>query len=245
MRVVLAAASSGFPWGWDALTALSSVVLTLGLVPSVIALVQQRKRDQEAQAEAVRLQADAARREHVTRILVDAYRVLTDSILAPDDSYLNTLHIPMSMLQLVLSDDDLGILFNTIDQFRSVSAGSSQDLGPLLTTLRDRIRDNLGLPGTEQKFKRMRTATPKTVSFPQLVGLWLALTAEREGAGSPEVSRKQIADVWRLVQLLGREGERTYVGRIADEWESAGPERRDELLGDLWGWIRETQQIFH
>ncbi len=245
MQAVLAAASSGFPWDWDAITALSSVVLTLGLVPTVITLVQQRKHEQEAQAEAFQLQADAARRDHVTRILVEAYRVLSESILAPDDSYLNTLHIPMSMLQLVLSDDDLGVLFDTIEQFHTVSAGSSQDLGPLLRTLRNRIRENLGLHRTEQSFKRMRAGTPKIVSFPQLVGLWLALTAEREGAGSPEASRKQIADVWRLVQLLGREGERTCVERIAEEWESAGPERRDELLRDLWGWIRETQQIFH
>jgi len=245
MQAALLAASGGFAWGWDALTAVSSVVLTLGVVPTVLTLVQQRKRDPKAQAEALQLQADAARRDHVTRILADAYRILSESFFSPDDSYLDTLHIPMSMLQLVLGDDDLGVLFDAIEQFHTVSAGSRQDLGPLVNTLRDRIRDNLGLPRTEQGFKHFRAGTPKTVSFPRLVGLWLALTAEREGDGSPELSRRQIADVWRLVRLLGRENERKYVGRIAEEWETAEPERRDQLLGDLWDWIRETQQIFN
>jgi hypothetical protein len=242
--VVVTVATANFPWNWDAVTAISSSLLVLGLALSVAALVQQRRADREQSKEAVRLQADAARRDLATRIMIDAFRVIIDAPRSRDDTFMEKIQNPLSMLQLVLNDDDIGLIREMITEFSDLKKGKSFDVGPILAALRLRIRENLGIDRTGQPFEYLRAYNPTTRSLRELVGLWLALRTELAGQGDAEVVRQRTTAAAYLVELLGERGERTVVDAIVAEWDSAAPTRRQELLDELGEWIRETQQFF-
>lgn len=263
---LMTASTGAFPWDWEAVTAISSALLVLGLVLSVLtfayqrrrdrqadeeqherdrkAQVEQRERDRAAAEEAIRLQADAARRDLATKIMVDAYHVLIDAPGSRDDTFLEKIQNPLSMLQLVMEDDELGLIRNVIKaQITAINAGSTADMGPTLYALRKRIRENLGIKETDQKFEYLRTWNPRTRSLPALVGLWLTLMAELAGDGSQERTMQQLKDTARLVELMGWRREREIVGAVAEDWTSADRVRREQLADELGDWIRGTQQI--
>jgi len=252
-----AAATTGFPWGWDAVTAISTSVLVLGLGISVVALVLERRsdrqqridaveRDNRQSAWAVELQADAARRDLATRIMVEAYRILVDAPNSWDDTWMVKIQNPMSMLQLVMDDADVGLVVEQIKEFAGDEGrqGSSYDIAPFLATLRARIRKNLGIEETEQDLWYWRAANPTTRSLQQLAALWFALKAELAGDGSPERTLEQARDTARVVELLGLRNEREIVYTVTEEWALADRARREQLADQLRQWIRGTQQIF-
>ncbi len=176
--------------------------------------------------------------------MIDAFRILIDSPWSRDDTFLEKIQNPLSMLQLVLNDDEIGIIREMIKaQTRAISTKESVGMGPLLSALRARIRENLGIDKTDQPFEYLRTWTPRTRSLQALVTLWLALMAELAGDDSQEMTMRQLRGTARLVELMGWRREREIVGAIADEWEAADRVRRGQLADELGGWIRETQQI--
>lgn len=259
---MLAASAGAFPWNWDAVTAISTAVLGLGLGISALAFVQQRRsdreqrkqalelqaetarRDREQREQAVELQADAARRDLATKIMIDAYCVIIDGPWSRDDTFLEKIQNPLSMLQLVMNDEEIGIIRDVIKaQTRAINTNESVSLSPLLNALRARIRENLGVDKTDQSFEYLRTWTPRTRSMEALVALWLVLVAELAGDGSQERTMQQLKGTARLVELMGWRREREIVGALTEEWASANCARREQLADELGGWIRETQQI--
>ncbi len=277
---MLAASAGAFPWNWDAVTAISTAVLGLGLGISALAFVQQRRsdreqrkqalelqaetarrdreqreqalelqaetarRDREQREQAVELQADAARRDLATKIMIDAYCVIIDGPWSRDDTFLEKIQNPLSMLQLVMNDEEIGIIRDVIKaQTRAINTNESVSLSPLLNALRARIRENLGVDKTDQPFEYLRTWIPRTRSMEALVALWLVLVAELAGDGSQERTMQQLKGTARLVELMGWRREREIVGALTEEWASANCARREQLADELGGWIRETQQI--
>jgi hypothetical protein len=106
-------------------------LLVLSLRLSAVALVLQRRSDREQREQAVILQAAAARRELATKIMIDAFRVLIDSPMSPDDTFLEKIQNPLSMLQLVMKDEDIEKLREMIkDIKRAVSTKESIKMGP-------------------------------------------------------------------------------------------------------------------
>jgi len=262
---VLALAAGAFAWDWDGVSAVATVVLALGVGFSVVTFAYQRRRDRQldmderekdraAQADqrerdrlagerAIQLQADAARRDLATKIMIDAFQVLIDSPQSRDDTFLEKISNPLSMLQLVMNDEQIGQIRELITaQQQSLKTKESVDMGPVLRSLRDCIRGNLGIDETHQQFEYLRIWNPRTRNLPVLGALWQVLMAELMDGAQPS-SHQQLWKSVRQVELLGERGERKIVAAILREWESADRSRREQLADELGGWIRETQQI--
>jgi hypothetical protein len=238
--------SDSFSWGWDAVTAIANVILVLGVVLAALSLLQERRRDREQREQALLLQADAARRDMATLIMIDAYRIIVAAPFASDDTWLKKLETPLSMLQLIMDDEGIRTAIKAINDLgdSSKEGRPSLDVEPALMLLRDRIRENLGIAETTIGFSYLRTSVPSSRCQKELGKLWQAMTAEIAGDGDSEATRKRMREALAAVELQGSSRECEIVKKVASEWATVDASGRSRLAAELRSWIRQTFRVY-
>jgi hypothetical protein len=242
---ISAASPASFAWGWDAVTALATAGLLLGVVIAATSLRQERRRDREQRQQALTLQADAARRDVATMIMIDAYRVIVAAPYARDDTWLMKLETPLSMLQLIMDDDGIRLAIKAINDLADSSklGPPSLDVQPVLQMLRDRIRDNLGQDQTGLPFSYLRSSLPWSNSATELQNLWKAMRVHDESAEADQALSRRIGDALLSTELLGSAEEYELIRRIATEWGPGGAAERAELAAALRSWVRQAERV--